>query len=41
MDDGSIKFEPPIEDHDYGNLDLHLGWIKQPDNSGEVHRVCE
>ncbi|MGC2571058.1 MAG: hypothetical protein WA364_06055 [Candidatus Nitrosopolaris sp.] len=32
--DGSIKFEPPIEDHDYGNIDLHLGWIKQPDNSG-------
>jgi sulfite reductase (NADPH) hemoprotein beta-component len=31
---GSIKFEPPIEDHDYGNIDLHLGWIKQPDNSG-------
>jgi sulfite reductase beta subunit-like hemoprotein len=32
--DGSIKFEPPIEDHDYGNIDLHLGWIKQQDNSG-------
>jgi len=31
---GSIKFEPPIEDYDYGNIDLHLGWIKQPDNSG-------
>jgi sulfite reductase beta subunit-like hemoprotein len=30
---GSIKFEPPIEDHDYGNIDLHLGWIKQQDNS--------
>jgi len=32
--DGSIKFESPIEDHDYGNIDLHLGWIKQQDNSG-------
>jgi sulfite reductase beta subunit-like hemoprotein len=30
---GSIKFEPPIEDHDYGNIDLHLGWIRQEDNS--------
>src|SRR5438094_3113820 len=30
---GSIKFQPPIEDYDYGNIDLHLGWIKQPDNS--------
>src|SRR5438094_3167935 len=31
---GSIKFQPPIEDYDYGNIDLHLGWIKQSDNSG-------
>jgi sulfite reductase (NADPH) hemoprotein beta-component len=31
---GSIKFDPPIEDDDYGNIDLHLGWIKQPDNNG-------
>ena len=28
-----INFEPHIEDYDYGNIDLHLGWIKQPDNS--------
>jgi sulfite reductase (NADPH) hemoprotein beta-component len=31
---GSIAFEPSIENYDYGNIDLHLGWIKQPDNSG-------
>jgi sulfite reductase beta subunit-like hemoprotein len=31
---GSINFEPPFEDHDYGNIDLHIGWIKQQDNSG-------
>ena len=30
---GSINFELPIEDYDHGNIDLHLGWIKQPDNS--------
>ena len=30
---GSINFEPPIEDYDYGNIVLHLGWVKQPDNS--------
>ncbi|MGB6595091.1 MAG: nitrite/sulfite reductase, partial [Candidatus Nitrosopolaris sp.] len=30
---GSINFEPQIEDYDYGNIDLHLGWVKQPDNS--------
>ncbi|MDQ6667755.1 MAG: hypothetical protein M3Y53_05955 [Thermoproteota archaeon] len=29
----SINFEPYIEDYDYGNTDLHLGWVKQPDNS--------
>ncbi|MFZ0511028.1 MAG: nitrite/sulfite reductase [Candidatus Nitrosopolaris sp.] len=27
---GNINFEPPIE-YDYGHIDLHLGWIKQPD----------
>lgn len=31
---GSIIFDPPIQDYDYGNINLHLGWIKQPDNSG-------
>ena len=31
--DGSIKFDPPIQDYDYGNIDLHFGWIKEPDNS--------
>jgi sulfite reductase (NADPH) hemoprotein beta-component len=31
---GSISFERPIEDYDYGKIDLHLGWIKQPDNNG-------
>ena len=30
---GSINFEPHIEDYDYGNIVLHLGWVKQPDNS--------
>jgi sulfite reductase beta subunit-like hemoprotein len=30
---GSIFFDPPIQDYDYGNINLHLGWIKQPDNS--------
>jgi len=30
---GSINFALPIEDYDHGNIDLHLGWIKQPDNS--------
>ena len=30
---GSIKFDPPIQDYDYGNIDLHFGWIKEPDNS--------
>ena len=30
---GSINFEPP-DDYDYGNIDIHLGWIKQPDNNG-------
>ncbi|HYA85365.1 MAG TPA: hypothetical protein VEH06_18260, partial [Candidatus Bathyarchaeia archaeon] len=34
LEHGCIKFEPPIQDHDYGNIDLHLGWIKQPDNIG-------
>jgi sulfite reductase beta subunit-like hemoprotein len=32
---GSIKFEPPIEDYDYGNIDLHLGWTKQPNNNSD------
>lgn len=30
---GSIDFEPPITNYDYGNIDLHFGWIRQPDNS--------
>jgi sulfite reductase beta subunit-like hemoprotein len=30
---GSINFEPPIEGYDYGNIDLHFGWIRQPDSS--------
>jgi sulfite reductase beta subunit-like hemoprotein len=37
LEHGCIKFEPPIQDHDYGNIDLHLGWIKQPDN---IDRWC-
>lgn len=30
---GSINFDLPIEDYEHGNIDLHLGWINQPDNS--------
>ena len=26
---GDINFEPPILDYDYGDRNLHLGWIKQ------------
>ncbi len=32
--DSSVKFESPIPDFDYGNRNLHLGWIKQPDKDG-------
>jgi sulfite reductase (NADPH) hemoprotein beta-component len=31
---GSIDFESPIPDYDYGNRNLHLGWIKQ--NTDEI-----
>lgn len=30
--DGKLDFELPIPDFEYGSRDLHLGWIKQPDN---------
>jgi sulfite reductase beta subunit-like hemoprotein len=32
--DSLIDFELPIQDYDYGNRNLHLGWIKQ--NTDEV-----
>jgi len=32
--DGKLDFELPIPDYDYGNRNLHLGWIRQPDNRG-------
>lgn len=28
----NVEFESPIEDFDHGDRDLHLGWIRQPDN---------
>ncbi len=28
----NIEFEPPIQNFDYGDRDLHLGWVRQPDN---------
>ncbi len=31
--DGKLDFALPIPDFEYGNRDLHLGWIKQPDNN--------
>jgi sulfite reductase beta subunit-like hemoprotein len=31
---GSIDFESPTSDYDYGNRNLHLGWIKQ--NTDEI-----
>jgi sulfite reductase beta subunit-like hemoprotein len=31
--DSSLDFELPIQSHDYGSRDLHLGWIKQPDSN--------
>ena len=31
---GSIDFESPTPDYDYGNRNLHLGWIKQ--NTDEI-----
>ncbi|HZC49244.1 MAG TPA: hypothetical protein VE244_09310 [Nitrososphaeraceae archaeon] len=31
--DSNLDFELPILSHDYGSRDLHLGWIKQPDNN--------
>lgn len=30
--DGKLDFELPVPDFEYGSRDLHLGWIKQPDN---------
>ncbi|MBI5133455.1 MAG: nitrite/sulfite reductase [Thaumarchaeota archaeon] len=31
--DGKLDFALPISDFEYGSRDLHLGWIKQPDNN--------
>lgn len=36
--DNSLDFELPIADHDYGNRDLHLGWIEQPDDNSSSSR---
>jgi sulfite reductase (NADPH) hemoprotein beta-component len=36
--DSSLDFELPIVSHDYGSRDLHLGWIKQPDNNNNSGR---
>jgi sulfite reductase (NADPH) hemoprotein beta-component len=30
-----IRFEPPILDYDYGDRNLHLGWIKQQTDDGD------
>ena len=38
--DSSLDFELPIVSHDYGSRDLHLGWIKQPDNNNSGRRWC-
>jgi sulfite reductase beta subunit-like hemoprotein len=38
-----IGFESPISDYDYGNRDLHLGWIKQnvdEDNNSNNTKWC-
>lgn len=32
--DGKLDFELPIQGFDYGDRDLHLGWIRQSDNRG-------
>jgi sulfite reductase beta subunit-like hemoprotein len=39
---GDIKFEPPILDYDYGDRNLHLGWIKQQliGDGGENLKWC-
>src|SRR5215207_876106 len=39
---GDINFEPPILDYDYGDRNLHLGWIKQHllGDSGENLKWC-
>ena len=37
---GDINFEPPILDYDYGDRNLHLGWIKQQLDDGEYLKWC-
>src|SRR5918992_1616205 len=39
---GDINFEPPILDYDYGDRNLHLGWIKQQlmGDGGETLKWC-
>ena len=38
---GDINFEPPILDYDYGDRNLHLGWIKQLiGDGGETLKWC-
>ena len=39
---GDINFEPPILDYDYGDRNLHLGWIKQEliGDGGENLKWC-
>ena len=38
---GDINFEPPILEYDYGDRNLHLGWIKQlMGDGGETLKWC-